>query len=414
MTRQTTNAEILKAIDAVVPEHRHTWKARWVFPVSSPPIEHGCVEVEAGRILAVHSRGTTNRCTDLGNVALIPGLVNAHAHLEFSDLTEPLVPASPFTAWIQSVMGYRAERPSMPAAAIVKGATECLESGTTCVGEISTAAPNFATRTAGPRMISFRELIGFSPDRMRSEVDTAIQHLDQTANCSHLAYGLSPHAPYSVHPELLRQAADLASDRNAPLAMHVAETLAEIEYLARDSGEFVDFLRAIGLWQTGFVEHHESILPYLVELARVRHSLAVHCNYLELTEINFLADNPQVAVVFCPRTHSYFGHMRHPWRELVQRGASVAIGTDGRCSNPNLNLWQEAQWLHATRESVPAEKVLELVTLAGAKALGLSDEIGTLQPGKAADMAVVALASSSTDPFEALFENSHVLRAIRL
>ncbi|MDA1017418.1 MAG: amidohydrolase family protein [Planctomycetota bacterium] len=396
-------------LTAAMSDRRHTWKARWVFPVSSPPVENGCVEVEAGRISTVHNRAASSDCTDLGNVALIPGLVNAHTHLEFSALETPLEPAGQFSEWIGSVMRWRTDR-GPASATILAGAAECLRTGTTTVGEIST---DDSTLPFNPRIVSFRELIGFSPERIEAQLEIARQHLDQSANGNTLKCGLSPHAPYSVHPDLLRRSVDLAVERDVPLAMHLAETPAEIEYVQRGTGEFVEFLKRVGLWQTGDVERHDSILFYLRELARVRRSLAVHCNSLSTAEIQFLGKNPHVAVVYCPRTHKYFGHTRHPWRELIQQHASVAIGTDGRCSNPDLNMWREAQLLYSNRETISPAKVLELVTLAGSKALGLEDETGTLQPGRAADLAVVELSSKSADPFEALFGGGSVVGTIR-
>lgn len=386
-----------------------TLKARLVFPVSGPPIENGCVEVSNGIISAVHHAPPKN-AQDLGNVALLPRLVNAHTHLEFSLLSEALGPAIPFTEWIRSVMGYRGSRHEPLSQALVSGMTQTEQAGTGAVGEIATYdVAQFPNTASESEIISFRELIGFGHDRITEALDTANRHI---ADCRRIGIqpGLSPHAPYSVHPQLLRQTVDLAIQEHVPIAMHLAETEAEIEFIACGSGQFVTFLEELGIWKTGRVEHLTSVLDYLNELARAPHSLAVHCNYLTEQEVQFLADNQHVHVVYCPRTHAYFKQPPHAWQELVARGVSLAIGTDGRCSNPDLDMWREARFLWQLRKTLAPSRIVELVTLCGARALGVEESLGSIDVGKSAKFAVVDLSgvthNGSSDPYDCLFSSA--------
>jgi cytosine/adenosine deaminase-related metal-dependent hydrolase len=215
--------------------------------------------------------------------------------------------------------------------------------------------------------------------------------------------GLSPHAPYSVHPELFARLIDLAKAHSAPVAMHLAETRAELELLAQGRGEFVEMLTAFGVWRDGLIPRGSRPMDYLKRLAEVARALVVHGNYLDEDELEFVAIHPQMTVVYCPRTHAFFGHAPHPWRRLLDRGASVALGTDSRASNPDLSLWNELTFLREEFPDAAPRVLLELGTIRGARALGLDGEFGTIAPGKSARLATVALPNAMSDPWNALF-----------
>lgn len=194
----------------------------------------------------------------------------------------------------------------------------------------------------------------------------------------------------------------------APVAMHLAETQAELELLAHGTGEFVDLLRDFGVWTPDAIPRRSRPLDYLKRLAAVEHGLVVHGNYLSDEELDFVVDHPNLTVVYCPRTHAWFGHELHPWRRLLNRGASVAIGTDSRASNPDLSVWNELLFLRQRFPDVESRLLLELGTIRGARGLGLSDQTGTLTPGKRADLAVIDLtgATSDSNPYSLLL-NPH-------
>ncbi|MBI3861517.1 MAG: amidohydrolase family protein [Planctomycetia bacterium] len=398
---------------------RASIRARWVFPGVGPPLENGTVEITAGRIAAVHDRVGPVTC-DLGNAAVIPGLVNAHTHLELSDVQAPLGPAHLFTTWLQQVMAHRRDRVATAAPgaappgvqAVVAGRSESTRLGTTTLGDIvSESAPAEVASDSQPHTVAFLELLGLAPERQAAQLARACEHL--TAGGS-LVRGLSPHAPYSVHPDLLRGAVDLAVVYRAPVAMHLAETEAELELLKSGSGEFVEFLERLGVWRAAVIPRGSRPLDSLRELARAERALAIHGNYLDDDEIEFLAAHPSISVVYCPRTHAYFGHAPHPWRKLLGRGINVAIGTDSRASNPDLSLFAELQFLRRLAPDFDPARLLQLGTIGSAAALGIERETGSLEAGKSADLAIVALPEASgCDPYSLLFDPAaHVVATL--
>jgi cytosine/adenosine deaminase-related metal-dependent hydrolase len=284
--------------------------------------------------------------------------------------------------------------------AVLAGLEESQKAGVTTLAEIATddSVAGILESADAPHVTVFRELLALLPEQVEPQLAIARAHLEGGGR-----RGLSPHAPYSVHPGLFDRLIDLASERHAPVAMHLAETPAELELLRDGTGEFVEMLRAFGVWREGLIPRGSRPIVYLRRLADVDRALVVHGNYLDQSELAFVARNPQLTVVYCPRTHSYFGHTPHPWRQLIERGASVAMGTDSRASNPDLSVWSELLFLRHRFPEVPPRLLLELGTVRGAKALGLETETGTIAPGKRADLAVVTLPSRSSDPWTSLF-----------
>ena len=184
-------------------------RARWLFPVDAEPIENGTIEIEQGKIVAIHNKNDP-AATDLGNVALIPGLVNCHTHLELSDLSHPIEYQSSFAQWIQAVIAHRQQRTMTPNKICQQGMQESVANGTTLIGDIVSSDWN-ADITSKPysQTIAFLELIGLLPEQQQNQITLAKQHLDvcNNQNHSHILAGLSPHAPYSVHINLLKEIA---------------------------------------------------------------------------------------------------------------------------------------------------------------------------------------------------------------
>jgi cytosine/adenosine deaminase-related metal-dependent hydrolase len=375
-----------------------------VFPVEGKPIRNGVVTIAGERILEV-SHTAPLGATDLGNVAIVPGLVNAHTHLEYSGLSAPLGQAGrPFPHWLRHVIGMRRSgniRPEWTG----EGVQEAVRTGTTTLGEIATSAWSPLRFEQAPLNTTvFYELIGLAEERIEPSLDAAREHLSGPPS-QRLLRGLTPHAPYTVHPELFAKAVRLCAQRQAPLTLHLAESREELELLRNGSGPLVELFKELEVWQPGVIPAGARPLDYLRILADGPRTLLAHGNYLDAEEIVFVAEHAdRMTIVYCPRTHAYFSHATHPLVILIQAGASVAIGTDSRASNPDLCLLSELRFVARKFPQLSGALVLELGTLRGAAALGQAAAVGSLCPGKFADLAVVRLPEHDTrDPHELLF-----------
>jgi len=391
-------------------------KARYLFPIVGPPILDGTLTLSRGRILAVGDNVSGLPARDLGNVAILPGLINAHAHLEFSDLPAPLGrPNSAFTDWLAAVVTWRRQQMAEPDAAELRlraaqqGLDELVRTGTAAVGEI--ASPGWAEAafpTGSLDATIFLELLGLSPMRVEPLLAAAGAHLTASAATTKWRAGLAPHAPYSVNPELLARTCPLSRQHQVPVAMHLAESREELELLQSGTGPFVSLLEAFEAWHPEAIPRGSRPLDYLRVLAQAHRALVVHGNYLGPEDITFLAARTaRMSVVYCPRTHAYFGHEPYPLPEMLAAGVNVAVGTDSRASNPDLCLWEDLRYVRRKFHGVNPADILRMGTLCGAAALGLEQEYGSLAPGKAASLTVVPLPDDATgDPHELLFESA--------
>lgn len=369
-------------------------QARYVFPVAGEPLPRGVVAIRGERIAAVGRTPAACAPIDLGNVAILPGLVNAHTHLEFSDLATPLgEPGMAMPEWIRRVVEFRRQRAGDPRASIRKGLQEIVRRGTTLVAEIARPDWPVAEMDRCPLdAIVFVECIGLGAQRARANLDTARRHLDLRSPERRWQPAVSPHAPYTVHPELLSGLISLAAGAEAPIAFHLAESREELELLHDGRGALADLLCELGAWDPQAIAPGTRPLDYLRSLASSKRALVIHGNYLDAEERNFVAAHAQrLAVVYCPRTHAYFAHAPYPLAEMLAAGVPVALGTDSRASNPDLDMLEEMRFVARQHPGVPPWLALELGTLRGARALGCQDDCGSLQPGKYAHLTIVTL-----------------------
>jgi aminodeoxyfutalosine deaminase len=384
-----------------------TLRARWVLPVDRPAIAGGFVSMADGRISAVSAADPcVGAVDDLGDVVLLPGLVNAHTHLEFSGLREPLgSPGMALPAWIRLVIGDRKRGDRDAATAIAEGIRESVASGVTAIGEIATSpARLYQLSSTSPTSVLFQEAIGFSAGRVDSVLGESERRLDEAPQPA----GVSPHAPYTVHPQLLAKLVEAARSRQLPIAMHLAESPEELELLATGGGPFRELLEERSMWDGDAIPAGSRPLDYLHQLALASRSLVIHGNYLTPDEIEFIAQRQdRMSVVYCPRTHAYFGHRPYPLDLLQAARVRVALGTDSRASNPDLNLLNEARCVVESHGVAPAD-ALRMATLNGAEALGLGDEVGSLAVSKRADLVAVPVDATYGDPFEAVLAGNHL------
>jgi len=391
----------------------HALKARYVFPVSAKPIVNGMVGIQGERIVAVGDQVVADTVEDLGNVAILPGLVNAHTHLVFSGLTKPLgEPGIGFVDWLYLI---RQESLEVRILAVKKGLNECVRCGTTTIGDIAQgdiSAPELEKENMPADGTAFLELIALTAERVAAGMDFIQKHLDPKY-ITNWERGFSPHAPYSVHVDLLEKIIELSVRRQIPLAMHLAESREEIQWLDEGNGPIKDLLMDLGICDPAAVSRSSRPLDYLEMLAVAERALIIHGNYLSRDEIGLMADHAEtMAVVYCPRTHDYFGHDRYPLERMLTAGATVCLGTDSRASSPDLDLLAEIRHVARHYPDISPNTILQLGTLQGAKALGRDDEIGSLQAGKYANLAIVPLPDSeSADPYELLFDSDKPVAA---
>jgi len=364
-----------------------TLTARWVFPVDSPPLERGTVTIEGERIGAIEPRRARTPDFDLGNAALLPGLVNAHTHLDLSGLRGKCTPSPDFIAWLETVIRHRRGiAPEQIQEDIRAGLAESLRFGTTLVGDIAAGAASWDELAAAPlRATVYYELLGLTEARCRQTLTAGQEWLTAHPSSRTCRPGWSPHAPYSLARAGFRAAGAQSRAVSLPIAIHLAETLAEKQLLATHSGPFVDFLTRLGVWAPDqLVSDWEEVLQLTAQAGPV---VYVHGNYLR-PEAPLPGGS---TVVYCPRTQAAFGHPPHPFPDFLPRGIRVALGTDSLASNPDLDVLAEARFGHGRYPQVSGRALLRMATLAGAEALGWAGETGSLTRGKSADLVVLPL-----------------------
>ena len=381
-------------------------KARWVFPVSSAPVQDGVVCVDDDRIVEIQRGRAGQGVRDLGNVAILPGWVNGHTHLELSGIDAPLGdPGIPFVEWIRLVVERRRAESYHAAEAVRRGLDECEIAGTAAVGDIVQPSPDLHETPIA--VTGFLELIGPTEARTAEALQMAAAYAGAGQGRGGRRLGLSPHAPYSVRPELVEGACRLCREFQIPVAFHLAESREEMQLLRDSSGPFRKLLERLDAWEPAVQPAGRRPLDFLRMLAEANRALVIHGNYLDEEEIGFLAERRErMSVVYCPRTHAWFQHDPYPLEPMLAAGVNVALGTDSRASSPDLNLLEEMRRVARCHPDVPPEKIIEMGTLSGAKALGIEQEFGTLDPGKSARLAIVNLPDCRTgDPYEWLLED---------
>lgn len=384
--------------------------AAWVIPVTAPPLRDGCVEVAGARIVSVGSapaaRPAGTNVIDLGAAALMPGLVNPHTHLELGCYAGLLKPA-PLWQWLARLVALRAVPGQLPRerAAVAEGARCSLRAGVTCVGDISRRNIAWSVlKTLPIRKVCFVELLALAdhPPRNLDELRAAVAGV---AEDELLTVGISPHAPYSVPAEQVRGAVALAAELGRPWTMHVAETEQEIAFLEGRSGALGRVFEKL-LGQCGVCSPRQSPIEYLERCTGgLRRGALAHMNYVADGELARLAGLGHT-VVYCPRAHHFFGHGAHPFLKLRAAGVRVALGTDSLASNSSLSLLDELHFVHTQVPGAPPPpELLRMATLEAAAALDLADRIGSLEPGKQADLAAFPCPRHVTDPVRHVVEN---------
>lgn len=368
-----------------------TWslKARWVLPVLTPPVENGVIDIVGDRIAGVRRGGEAT--IDLGDVILLPGLVNAHTHLDLTGFPKPAEPPETFADWIRLVICHRVgESPEQRRAAIRAGVSQSLGHGVTLLGDISSDGSS-ARLLAGQPIAStvYHEVLGVNAKRADQTRESASVWVRETADLPNV-HGLSPHAPYSTRKDLF----DWAVSRSEPIQVHLAETREEIELMACGTGPLVEMLRELDLWPaTSLPGSIGELMDLLAAGSRARPLGLVHANCLPISAASGLA--PNVSIIHCPRTHRWFGREPFPASEWMKAGVSLALGTDGEACNADLDILAEAREFAQCQNPIAPQSILEMVTLNGAAVLGWRGRAGALVAGHFADVVALPVDSFS-------------------
>jgi cytosine/adenosine deaminase-related metal-dependent hydrolase len=375
-----------------VQSHKQIIKSAWIAPMDSPPIREAAVAFANGKILAV---GEAKKIVathpdaeihDLGDSMLLPGLVNSHTHLELSHISR-IAPQANLAEWIIALMKQIAAEPQLVEKSIRIGVEQSLRFGVTSVGDISKQCTQ--TRPLlrkGPlRIVSYGEIQAMAQRRkLLDERFAAAADLSQESPW--LRVGLTPHAPYTVEPAGYEKCLRFAREHHRPLATHLAETSHEEIFLADHSGPFRNLWEVgVNAWDDDVPKFATGPIEFAQQIGLLDYpTLLAHVNYCNDAELEILARG-KASVVYCPRTHEYFGHLPHRWREMLERGINVAIGTDSCASSPDLNLMDDLRLLRRIAPDISAQDIWEMGTIRAAKAIMMEDQVGSITPGKFAD-----------------------------
>jgi len=374
------------------------YRAAWVLPMDRPPIKGGVVSVDRDRITAVGDFGDVGggAVEDLGNVAILPGLVNAHTHLELSWMRGQVPSSTSMPAWAASLMALRRTVSQEPLEPIVSAIVEARATGTSLVGDVTNTFSTYGPLLDGQLSAAlFRELLGFSASDPDAVVATAERQIAELTPLGSLRPSIVPHAPYSVSPGLLRSIAKASAGK--PISIHLGESIEEIEFLRSGTGEWRALLESLGVWDPSWTPPACGPVEYLA-----RHDL-VNDRLLAVHGVRFVEDDiarlraARATIVTCPRSNRWTGAGEPPVDRFYASGVRVAIGTDSLASVDNLNLFHEMAEVRRLAAAVPASRILRSATIDGAQALWFQTELGTLASGKRAELLVVSLPTEVAD-----------------
>jgi cytosine/adenosine deaminase-related metal-dependent hydrolase len=377
---------------------------------------NGRVAVEDGRIAWVGPAGDEREgegaLEDLGAGVLLPGLINAHCHLELSHLRDLLAETRRgFVGWVDCLVRAGGASASRGPEEIARAVLELEESGTVAVGDVSNRLEHLdLLEASGLSAVVFHELLAWDPLAADGVLRDAERRLGEIAarRFSRTQVRLAAHAPHSVSARLLKGLAD----RGGPAAIHLAESAAEVRFLATANGEWADFLRQRGLGSVPFTAPGASPTRYLDGLGALHPGLlAAHCVHVDAGDRRLLSDK-RVSVAVCPRSNRNLGVGIPPVPDLLADGIRVCLGTDSLASVPTLELIEDMAALHREFPSLDPSVIVRMATLEGAAALDLPD-LGTLAPGKRAALAFTRADEALSDPLAFLVSGKARLRAVR-
>ena len=371
-----------------------TFSGTWILPIAGAPIRNGFVTIDADRITAVGDRAPAD-ATSLGNVAILPALVNAHTHLELSYLHGLVPPSTSFNEWVMTLMALRRNYPDPSAPSIIEAARRAIAdaraTGTGLFGDVSNTLVTVPLlREAGMSAQVFYELIGFSHPDPAARVREARAAADAVNIDRRVRISLAPHAPYSVSPALFMAIrADVDAHPDSVTTVHLGESAAEVELLRQGSGPARVMLERLGVWSNQWQIPGVSPTEYVAALGFLgADSLVVHGVQFTREDLARVktAGSPLVS---CPRSNTYVGVGAPPLESFYAAGVPVAFGTDSLASVADVNMFAELAEARRIAPTVPARDLLRSATLTGAQALRYDEDYGSIEAGKRAALIAV-------------------------
>jgi cytosine/adenosine deaminase-related metal-dependent hydrolase len=376
-------------------------RARLVVTMDGPPIENGAVAISGDRIVdvgifdEVRARGS-GEVIDLGEQALLPGLINAHCHLDYTCLRGKIPRQKSFTDWIRVINAEKA-RLSLEdyVTSIKEGFVEAKRFGTTAVANLTGFPELIATINAPIRTCWFAELIDVrEPARVKEIVDIALRPL-KSAKSS----GLAPHAPFTASAGLYQRCEEIARDENRALTTHLAESREEMEMFRDARGPLYDFMKEIGRDMSD-CGGRTPLAHFINEVHPRKDWIVAHLNELSGSDLELLRASTKFSVVHCPRSHAYFAHSPFQFQKLRDLGFNICLGTDSLASNEDLSLFAEMRQFQQNEPGTAPEEILSMVTSKAGPALGEPRLIGRIRSGHMADLIAIPFSS----PRKTLFE----------
>jgi 5-methylthioadenosine/S-adenosylhomocysteine deaminase len=416
------------------------YSARWVLPIISPRIEWGAVAIEGSQIVGVGSREEITarwpdaRVEDFGEAALLPGLINTHAHLELTVMRGFLeAEEHDFFAWLRKLTIARLAMTDEDLfVSATCGAIEAARAGITCVGDSSSFATQSmkALQQVGLRGIVYQESFGPDPKLARENFEKLLEQLSSmwSLETDLVRAGVSPHAPYTVSAPQLELISDLALSENLPLMMHAAESEAESMFMLKGEGPFAEGLRKRGIeWRAPGVSAIQHLDRHGVMRTR---PLLAHCINVDDADMNLMKQR-NAGVAHCPKSNAKLRHGRAPFAKFLSHGLNVGLGSDSVASNNTCDILEEARFATLlarvsearpsgrasndintpedlgsilalpdgrASDTITATDALFAATLGGARALGLDNQIGALAVGMSADLTLIDLRGAHQQP----------------
>lgn len=389
------------------------YRARYLMPMNRPIIENGAIVVRDRIIIAVGKYadlcgaypGTS--CCDLGEVILMPGLINAHVHLDYTMMRGQLTPGTSFTTWVQELNKIKYSLSEADFLnAIAEGITELHSWGCTSLFNIESIPSLLHKLPPFPlRLWQFIEVMDIRGREQGVEQLAMLQSLLKNQETRGSSIGISPHAPQTSSPGLYQAAGLLAQQYHLPFCTHLAESEEEMHMFTQREGPLFDFVKKYGrdMSDCGFQTPVQAVLKNDL---LPRGSLLVHMNFLSQEDRLLLSPRGNdFFIIHCPKTHRFFQRPPFDWKFFYKNGYRLLLGTDSLASNNALNLFEEMRCMATTAPELAPEEILKMVTLHPAASIGMQGGLGEISHGAFADIITIPFTGKRKNITQAVIEN---------